>query len=276
MLTSLLGGANEALEVNYITQADKDCIDQGPDVKVEGKPAAPYELVTLAKTNLDYVYPHAAAINTPSKITATALKGRQIDEEIASGAEKIFTKPRHINKPRFIEETKKLSGSEKGIALHLAMQYICYSKCVTVQGIKEELERLQSEEYMTQAQIEAVDPQRIYKLFSSPLGAKLLQADKVQREFKFSLLMSARELKLGQTEDKVLVQGVIDCFIDTPEGLIVVDFKSDLVTNANVYERAQGYKIQIDTYCTALERITGKQIARRVLYFFALDMEIDL
>lgn len=276
MLVSLLDGADGVMKINRVMQAEYGRVARESGTEQPRSQAAPPELVELARANLDYIYPYAGAVNTPSKITATALKGRQIDEEVLAGAENIFTKFRRTPRPRFIEETKNLSGSEKGIALHLAMQYICYSKCVTVQGITEELERLYTQEYMTRAQVDAVDPQRIYKLFSSPLGKLLLQSNEVRREFKFSILMPADELKLGNTEDKVLVQGVIDCFVDTPDGLVVVDFKSDKVTQRNVYERAGSYKIQLDTYCTALERITGRPILRRVLYFFALDMEINL
>ena len=53
-------------------------------------------------------------------------------------------------------------------------------------------------------------------------------APRICREFKFSLLTSAARLDASLLEgEQVLMQGVIDCCFTGPEGLTVVDFKTD-------------------------------------------------
>ena len=56
----------------------------------------------------------------------------------------------------------------------------------------------------------------------------------------------------------------------------MVDFKTDRVTAKPVHERAENYRPQLEGYSRALEEITGKQVIRRVLWFFALNQGIDL
>lgn len=72
---------------------------------------------------LAFRYSHRAATVTPSKVTATQLKGRAIDQEIAEG-----TLPTRRTaapeKPRFLQEKRGLTGAERGTAMHLAMQFL--------------------------------------------------------------------------------------------------------------------------------------------------------
>ena len=98
------------------------------------------------------------------------------------------------------------------------------------------------------------------------------RGDGVHREFKFSLLAPARRYYPGCPEgEEVLLQGVVDCWLEEPEGIVLLDFKTDRVTEATVAARAEEYRPQLEAYRYALERITGKKVVRRVLWFFRLD-----
>ena len=79
----------------------------------------------------------------------------------------------------------------------------------------------------------------------------------------------------GEREE-ILLQGVVDCCFETLEGITVVDFKTDRVTRRTVAERAEHYRPQLEAYSRALAEITGKQVVRRVLWFFALDQAVEL
>ena len=54
-----------------------------------------------------------------------------------------------------------------------------------------ELQRLQVQKFLTPRQAEAVDAEKILALFSSELGNRILHADSLRREFKFSILVPA-------------------------------------------------------------------------------------
>ncbi|NCC69177.1 MAG: hypothetical protein EOM14_13485, partial [Clostridia bacterium] len=68
-------------------------------------------------------------------------------------------------------------------------------------------------------------------------------------------------------DDELLLQGVVDCFIEEDGRLTVIDYKTDSVAAENVPSRAEFYKSQLFAYARALRRITGKPVKECILYF---------
>ena len=226
-----------------------------------------------------FTYPHANAPDLPSKMTVTELKGRHADSGMAENAgkadylkaqearERRFT----FGKPKFITETQGLTAAQSGTALHLAMQHIDFHKCVNTAGVRDELRRLAERGFLTNQQAEAVDAKKITRFFQSDIVKRVLKADDAKREFRFSLLCSAEDYFPGGGDDKILLQGIVDCFFEEDGELIVVDFKTDAVTVDTLTEKAKSYASQLTAYSDALERITGKHVKERIIYFFAQD-----
>ena len=73
-----------------------------------------------------------------------------------------------------------------------------------------------------------------------------------------------------------MLQGVVDLYAETEEGLIVVDFKTDYVTEGTLEEKVRYYRPQIGAYSAALERILDKPVIRRVLYFFRTGQAVEV
>ncbi len=71
-------------------------------------------------------------------------------------------------------------------------------------------------------------------------------------------------------------QGVTDCCLVEPDGLVILDFKSDRVRPGEETERAQTYRGQLDAYARALSRIFGLPTKRRILWFFATDTAVEI
>jgi len=215
---------------------------------------------------LSFAYPHREAQELPSKVTATELKGHR---EQDGDAEDIAPKPhRAFRMPDFTKKDKPLTGTEKGIATHLALQYMDISKTDSIEAIEREVERLFEARFISQREKAAVDAKAIYKLFASPTGKRMQKADFVKRELKFSLLCPAEEL-LGKAEgEKVLLQGVVDCCIAEGGKLTVIDYKTDNVkTDAEIQKRSEFYAGQIKTYAAALSRIFNMEVKECILYF---------
>mgnify|MGYP005764891497 FL=1 len=225
---------------------------------------------------LRWTYPHGAEVAIPSKLTATQLKGRALDEEAAEEAPRP-SRPLSFGRPRFAAEELGLTAAQRGTALHQVLQYIDFERSETVEGVRAEISRLVEQQYITPQQGEAVDPAPIAAFFQSDLGQDLLSSVSLRREFKFSILEQARRYypQAGEGE-QVLFQGVVDCYYETLEGITVVDFKTDRVTKATLAHRAEHYRPQLEAYSRALEQITGKRVIRRVLWFFALGRSVDL
>jgi ATP-dependent helicase/nuclease subunit A len=222
------------------------------------------ELVAVLEKNAAFSYPHAAASALPSKVTATELKRLEApDEEAQSIAPKSRT---HFRAPRLGGEDK-LSPTGRGTATHMLLQYIDYEKTGTGQEIREELARLTAARFLSPRQAEAVDTGSILRLFSSPLGRRIMSADARKREFKFSLLCPAEKFFPGGEGESVLMQGVIDCMIEEAGELTIIDYKTDRVSSDAAVERVQTYSKQLEAYAYAAQRMTGKPVRECVLYF---------
>ena len=233
------------------------------------------ETAALA-ARLAWHYPHGAEVELPSKLTATQLKGRALDEEVAEAAVRP-PRPIRLGRPRFAAEEFGLTPAQKGTALHLVMQYIDFERTERVEQVRAEIARLVERAFLTPQQGEAVDPAKIAAFFASPLGRELMASTSLRREFKFSILVPAADYyPQAGAEEQVLLQGVVDCCFETLEGITVVDFKTDRVDRRSVAARAEEYRPQLAAYSRALEEITGKPVIRRCLWFFALDQVVDV
>ena len=213
-------------------------------------------------------YAHLAASKTPSKLTATALKGRLLDLEAAEQTPQETKNPERFRLPVF--GRKSLSGRARGSATHLFMQFANYEACRTEGGVTGELERLAAQKFLTPEQAGSVQTERIVRLFASPFGARILEAKTLRREFKFSILTDAGEYVRGAEGEQVMLQGVVDCFWLEPDGIVLVDFKTDK-TPYGPEERAAHYAPQLRAYAKALSRMYGLPVREKILYFFSCD-----
>lgn len=228
---------------------------------------------------LRWKYPHAVSADMPSKLTATQLKGREKDREAAEEAAEYRPAPRSasLRRPVF-ERQRPLTAAQRGTALHMVMQYLDYGQTDTAEQIRDEIARLVAERFITPQQGEAVDPGDILTFFRSDLGRRLKSAVRVEREFKFSLLAPAADYYPNAEEgERVLLQGVVDCWFQEAGGAVtVVDFKTDRVTEATVLTRAEEYRPQLEAYSRALSEAAGVAVARRCLWFFAVRRAIEV
>ena len=160
------------------------------------------------------------------------------------------------------------------------MQFIDFSKTNSIAEIKDELDRLEENYFITKAQREAVEPAVINSLFESDFGKRLKNSKKIQREKRFSILISAAKLKELTGEDiaepideNLILQGVIDCIFEENDRLVLVDFKTDKCKENELIDR---YKVQIKLYNYALKEITGKYPYKSYIYSFYLQKEIEI
>lgn len=236
---------------------------------------APSALEQGIKERVYYGYQYEDAVNLPSKLTATQIKSK-LSEAAAEDAESMRRSKIPLLRPSFVTQRGELTGAQRGTAAHLVMQYADYSKCVSIEGIGEEISRLAALHLITNEQAEAVDTDMLFSFFKSTLGAQTLASRSPKREFKFSLLVPAEKYYPDAGKEEILLQGVIDCFFETDDGLVIIDFKTDNVTKKTVMERADSYAYQLDVYAYALSRITGSRVARKILFFFALGEGVEL
>ena len=226
---------------------------------------------------LHYRYPYLAATEAPSKQTATERKGRIKDREAAENAQE--TKPIHRTwrKPSFIEGTPlKRDPSAYGKAVHSVLQFIDCEKCVDAVSVKTQVGLLAQQGVISQETADVVDCEKLADFFATELGTKVRTGKQVLREFKFSILDDGQSFNRELQDEKILLQGVVDCAIIEPDGIIVIDFKTDRVTEQTVSAAVEEYRYQVEAYAESLRRIFGKPVKQACLYFFRLNRFFDI
>ena len=217
------------------------------------------------RRNLAFVYPHREAEALPSKVTATELKGHSEQDEDALSLAPRTARPFRLPD---LSGARPLSATEKGTATHLVLQVMDFGKTGSREEIEGEIQRLRQEGFLSEREAGAVDAAAIGRLFASPLGKRMLAAPRMEREFHFSLLCEAGDFFPGAQGEQVLLQGVVDCFLEDADGITVIDYKTDRVKNrAEAEARARAYTGQLRAYAGALERICQKPVKECLLYF---------
>lgn len=222
---------------------------------------------------LKWTYPYIRETGLPAKITATQLKGRPLDAEIAENAVHVpYLRP--LSQPKFRQKERGLTPAERGTATHLVLQHLDFSD----REIEKQLCELKAAKKLTAEQAEAVDLESLYRFMDSPLADRIRGGKNVLREYRFTLMVEAKRYDPeADGGDSILLQGVVDCCFETEEGLTVVDFKTDRVRSAeDVAQRSEQYRPQLEAYSLALERVFGRKVARRVLYFLPAGKEIEI
>ena len=222
---------------------------------------------------LGFDYPYRRESGLPSKMTATQLKGRQLDEEIAENAAHTpYLRP--LTQPKFRREQCGLTPAERGTATHLVLQYLNFEN----RDVAGQVESLYKRQLLTKEQADAVDTPALKRFLYSPLAEEIRMGRNVRREYRFTLLVEARKyFPEIMSDDTMLLQGVVDCCFETEDGLTVVDFKTDHIrTQEELAQRTAHYRSQLETYSLALERVLGKRIIRRVLYFLRTGDTVEL
>ena len=239
----------------------------------EEKTAATSVPFDPAALETEYRWP--SACTTPGKVTATQLKGREVDSEIAEGAAS-DRRLGNLARPRFLSDTAALSATEKGTAVHLALQYLDFSLPADPAAIDGALQAMTERRLMTAEQAAAVDREKMAAFLASPLCRRIRSASQVWREYRFTLLVDASLYDPRCAGEEMMLQGVADCAFDTPEGLVIVDFKTDRLRPGEEAARVELYRPQLSAYAKALEKVLERPVAEKILYFFHINSAINL
>jgi len=224
---------------------------------------------------LNWKYKYNNFTNIPSKISVTEIKRFfNINNE---GEDSPTLKQASIKKPAFLQEKKGLSSAEKGTIMHFVMQHIdFYDK-----NIGNQINNMVLKELITQNQAKSVDVKKIEAFIFSPICKRMLESGKIFREVPFNIELPFDELypnndSCDSNEDKILLQGVVDCYFEEANKIVLIDYKTDYISNGNIKEIKDKYSLQISYYARALELLTGLSVNERYIYLFATGELVEV
>ena len=115
----------------------------------------------------------------------------------------------------------------------------------------------------------------IERFAASPLFSRMAASGRVEREWSFVCPFPARELTETDSDEPVLLQGVIDaCFVEDG-GWVLLDYKTDRVEgDPAVYARK--HEKQVALYARVLERLTGMPVRETYIVLLGANAEVRL
>ncbi|MED1470250.1 helicase-exonuclease AddAB subunit AddA [Bacillus salipaludis] len=226
---------------------------------------------------LTWEYIHRDAVANRSKQSVSEMKRQREISDEQSDTELIrrFNKP-ILKRPKFMQE-KQLTPAERGTALHMVMQHVDLTKPVSVESIQAQINIMVVNELLTVEQAQVIDARLIVQFFTSELGKRLCAAKEINREVPFTISLPAEEVYMNWKDEteSIFVQGIIDCIFEDDQGLVLIDYKSDGITDRykGGFEQAKSilherYKVQINLYTKAIEQIWKRKVNERYLFFF--------
>ena len=260
---------------------------------------------TRLREVLEYEYPYESDIGLYAMVSVSELKkqsqiGRTEDaigtdsgnlEGIALGELKALTGSRDMagSGPGESGEQKKTVSAGpnraalRGTAYHAVLEHIHFHEIHGLAEVKPVVDKLLEGGFLDQEAHDFINPKVIWNFLSSPLGKRMAKAQsegRIHKEQQFIIGIPAREMGLGDSDELVLIQGIIDAYLEEEDGLVLIDYKTDHVPEGDPKQGAkmlaERYRVQLDYYERALTQLTGKHVKERIIYSLALQMSINV
>lgn len=231
------------------------------------------------RRQLGWVYEKEKELEARSKWTVSQLKKENQEEALfSSEGEGENKQPEQI--PEFLKEKEKpLTGATRGTAVHKLLEKISFSD-VSKRGFLNALDVLVKEGKYPKEYVNSLPVRQIMQFYASDLGSRLLQAEKkglLYKEAQFMMGVPMKEMEPETNSDElVLVQGVIDLYMEEEGELVLIDYKTDYVKKGQEKKLVSLYETQLQWYRKALEQMTGKKVKETYLYSFSLSKAILL
>lgn len=244
------------------------------------------------KEVLEKPYPYSADIELYTKMTVSELKAMKNDREEdipllflpSDGKDsKIRTSEEEITKRQKLPEKKEFSyrdkkagyGTGRGNAYHRVLELMDYTKVYDKESLLAFLDGLEKEGKIDNDEKALIDTGEMMHWINSELAKKFRLAQeegRLYREVRFIMGVPANELGISESTQSILVQGIIDAYIEDESSFIIVDYKTDRVKNAEDLKFRYGK--QLKYYKEALSKIIKKPLETSYIWSFTLHRAI--
>lgn len=220
-------------------------------------------------------YPYADEQKLKLKFTVSELKKRAYLKE--EGGEIVYEEPEVVPLiPRFLQQEEVLTGASRGSAYHKLLELLDFRREYDETSLADTIEEQRAEGKLSDEMAECIRISDILGFLDCDAGERMRKAavvSKLYKEQPFVLGVDAKEIYPDTASDEIiLVQGIIDVYFEEDKELVVLDYKTDKVRNAD--QLKEKYHAQLDYYAQALEQLLHKKVKEKIIYSFTLGEEI--
>lgn len=255
---------DDMFSCEYFSMTDYTVFDSiSDDIPAEADPELCKELTDLINTDYD-----RELSTLPAKLSVTQIS-RKFSEE------KDFDF--RLQRPRFISgTTKKLTGAERGTAIHTFFQYCDFENAI--HDTEAEIERMVRSGHITASEGESINIGNVHAFFDNEIYKRIISSRCHWRERKFMAAVAQLDIeaplmqKLKNSDG--MIKGIIDLMFEEDDGVVIVDYKSDRGISAE--DMQIRYTPQIQLYRAAVELTMDSKVKAAYLYSFELHKTIEI
>lgn len=244
---------------------------------------------------LYFKYPYSEEAKLRVKMSVSELKklGQFIDDE---DSEILFESPYtselssdisdaikdnilHENQyiPDFIRGSQvDITGTDRGTLYHKVLELLDLTRVKSYNDLLNELKAMVEDEKIKKEDIDKLNLKNIFRFSQSNTAKRIIKAQaagKLYKEKQFVIGLKACDIYPNQdSQELILVQGIIDVFFEEEDELIILDYKSDIVKDEK--DLVDRYKVQLIYYQKALEQILNKKVKEKIIYSLYLGKEV--
>jgi len=205
--------------------------------------------------------PDTSLARTPAALSVSAVK----QQATRTGGEDVprdldFTAAPRV--PRFAQATAAEDGRAVGDAYHRFMRHADLRRLSLAQDVQRQMTQLVADGRLGVEEAKLLSPDDMVWFANTEMGRVLAQrADGCRREVPF-----VYALPVADGAERMVLRGVIDCLVETEDGLLILDYKTDRVPDAVEWERRiDGYSLQVRLYVLAAAKVFGRPVAGAAL-----------
>ncbi|WP_432627974.1 helicase-exonuclease AddAB subunit AddA [Brotaphodocola sp.] len=169
----------------------------------------------------------------------------------------------------------KTRGAERGTAYHRFFQLLNFSKVTCRQDIKVQRKKFVEEGRLSASANSYIRESLVWNFLQSDLGKRMSLAQsqgRLHKEQQFVVGIPARNMGAGDSDELVIVEGIMDAWFEDDGELVLMDYKTDYVEEEETLR--SHYSSQLDYYARALSQMTGKKVREKLIYSLTLGREI--
>ena len=183
------------------------------------------------------------------------------------------------------EETAFLTGALRGTAFHRVMELLDFASVPEESArpawLKDQITKMTEDGQLTAEQAKSVYRTGILRFLKSDLAGRMCRAavrEDLHKESQFVMSVPASMIDPELTgSEEVLVQGIVDAWFEENGHIIIMDYKTDKVSEEGGEEILRAcYARQLAYYGQALSAATGMEIGEKWIYSFRLDRQIPV
>ncbi len=274
------------LQIQKAAEAAIDRLDhrQVQQLYLEADP----KLYERIDKELSWQYAYERDTDLKTKLSVSELKRQYsaLEEDALTTVElyqDLYQEEQKTQVPAFMQDTQEPEnrGALRGSALHKMMEEVDFVRSCNSRDQLADI-RLQIEEMLAKSRITPdmktlVSPRMLAGFLKSPLAERMAHAQQMGNLYKeqpFVMGIPASQIYEGASDELVLIQGIVDVYWKEPGGIVILDYKTDAVQQAD--ELIKRYRIQLDLYAQALEKATGEPVKEKLMYSFRLQKIVEV